>query len=207
MPVISLPHVQDNFYTDPDGVRSMALNSNYGLTGKSKFNSQCAKPDPVFIQNGLDLLLNVVGQQWRPYFLESFFVSETEEDETKTRKNGAWVHYDRGSLIALIYLNIPEQCKGGTAFWRHKRTQISNRTDLVSYCDAHGQCIDRIMDDACDSTAWENMSTIEMKYNRLVVFNPQNFHAATGYFGDNRLNSRLFHQYVFDEQVVSKAAE
>jgi hypothetical protein len=35
-------------------------------------------------------------------------------------------------------------------------------------------------------------------YNRLVLFDAKNIHAAVNYFGDTKENSRFFHLFFFD---------
>jgi hypothetical protein len=42
------------------------------------------------------------------------------------------------------------------------------------------------------------LSNIANVYNRLVLFDSKNIHAAINYFGDTKENSRFFHLFFFD---------
>ena len=49
-----------------------------------------------------------------------------------------------------------------------------------------------------DKTQFEKVDDVGNVYNRLVIFNSSNLHAATGYFGDAIENARFFHLFFFD---------
>jgi hypothetical protein len=44
----------------------------------------------------------------------------------------------------------------------------------------------------------ELVDSVANVYNRCVIFNAQSLHAAAGYYGDTKENSRLFHLYFFN---------
>jgi hypothetical protein len=49
-----------------------------------------------------------------------------------------------------------------------------------------------------DKTSFEMVDNIANVYNRLVLFDSKNIHAAINYFGDTKENSRFFHLFFFD---------
>ena len=49
-----------------------------------------------------------------------------------------------------------------------------------------------------DGTQFEKIDDIGNVYNRLVIFNSSQLHAATEYFGDAINNARFFHMFFFD---------
>jgi hypothetical protein len=145
-------------------------------------------------------LLEILGEPWRRCFLESFFVYQTDDDEIVSKRNGVWIHYDKCSLTALVYLNLPSQCAGGTTFYRHRRTGVSTRNELHTYCRAHSVPISAVMADACSQHEWEAIASVEMQYNRLLVFDSHALHQASGYFGNTLADSRLTQHYVFNHR-------
>ncbi len=86
----------------------------------------------------------------------------------------------------LIYLNTAPECRGGTAFYRHRETgreciPLGNKERFRfedKYLNQPG-----IREDGvnywCDvEKYWERFHLVEMKFNRLVIFPSQVFHGA-----------------------------
>ena len=49
-----------------------------------------------------------------------------------------------------------------------------------------------------DSTKFDLIDSIGNVFNRLFIFDAQNIHAASKYFGQTLEDSRLFHIFFFD---------
>ena len=49
-----------------------------------------------------------------------------------------------------------------------------------------------------DRTKFELVDSIGNVFNRLFIFDAQNIHAASEYFGQTKEDSRLFHIFFFD---------
>lgn len=97
------------------------------------------------------------------------------------------VHADhtRASLACVLYLNRENQCKGGTAFWKHKKHGwhfMPNKEQLESV----GYTIEQLSEDANDKDAWELVTLAGMKHNRLIVYPTQALHSRYPHegFGD-----------------------
>ena len=55
----------------------------------------------------------------------------------------------------------------------------------------------------CDADAshwdrWELADQIGNRFNRLILFRGQRFHASQGHFGDHKANGRLFQTFFFN---------
>lgn len=108
------------------------------------------------------------------------------------------VHVDIGvDWSGVLYLNRPEQCRGGTCFFRHRATGTEHApttiADLVR-CKAQTaqEALDRILGaDSNDSACWEATVSVPMQFNRLVLFRPLLWHSAGDGFGDSTENGRL----------------
>jgi hypothetical protein len=123
------------------------------------------------------------------------------------------VHVDIGvNWSGVLYLNRPEQCRGGTSFFRHRGTRSDHApttaADLVR-CNAKTaqEALDRILGtDSNDPAQWETTVSVPMQFNRLVLFRPLLWHSAGEGFGDSTANGRLV-QLFFLRSASPSAAQ
>ncbi len=113
------------------------------------------------------------------------------------------VHVDPGYWSGILYLSRPEDCRGGTDFFRHRRTNTDRRPmtpdevaamGYASYEESHQDIIER---DGLDDSAWECTMTVPMRFNRLVLLRPWLWHTAGPGFGDTLQNGRLVYLMFF----------
>lgn len=115
----------------------------------------------------------------------------------------AKVHVDPSHWSGILYLSRPEDCRGGTEFFRHRETN----TDRAPYDDAEAarygyssakemtrQILER---DSLDDTQWERTMLLPMRFNRLVLLRPWLWHTAGENFGDTLENGRLVYLMFF----------
>lgn len=96
----------------------------------------------------------------------------------------------------VLYLNPPEQCRGGTAFWRNRKY---GWTDFPTYEEIKrmGKSPQRICDEvlAChdDLTKWDQVHLVDMKFNRMICYPTRHFHSRWPLegWGDKSAQSRL----------------
>jgi len=108
------------------------------------------------------------------------------------------VHVDVGvDWSGVLYLSHPEQCRGGTSFFRHRATGTDHAPTTpadLARCKAKTaqEALDRILGtDSNDAARWEPTVTVPMQFNRLVLFRPLLWHSAGDGFGDSLENGRL----------------
>lgn len=84
------------------------------------------------------------------------------------------VHYDAdvSSWAAVYYLNAPAQCRGGTAFWRHRETghnavPVNSSTEIQHAYRLDGN----------HATHWIMESVIGMRWNRCLIYPTSYFHS------------------------------
>ena len=113
------------------------------------------------------------------------------------------VHVDPGYWSGILYLSRPEDCHGGTDFFRHRRTNTDRRPmtpeevvamGYASYEESHQDIIER---DGLDDSAWERSMTVPMRFNRLLLLRPWLWHTAGPGFGDSLDNGRLVYLMFF----------
>jgi hypothetical protein len=94
-------------------------------------------------------------------------------------------------------MTLPEDCRGGTEFYRHLPTGSDHlpftRDELrasgySSYEELTAQILE---EDARDRSKWELSMVVPMRFNRLVLQQPQYWHTAGPSFGDSVENGRL----------------
>jgi len=112
-------------------------------------------------------------------------------------KGRSGVHIDPCAYSGILYLSLPEHCKGGTDFFRHRRTgletvpQTQIRLIQSGYDDPNTLIEDVVNKDTTSPSKWERTMRAPMRFNRLILFNPWLFHNAGPAFGNTPKTARL----------------
>jgi L-rhamnose isomerase len=172
----------DNFYSNPDSVRDYALRQPFDVTGN--YPGKRTKPYlPPDLKDAIQYWMNPVGKitNWfEEYGYTGAFQSATSIDRT-------WIHADHFNKWAgVCYLTPNAPLSGGTAIYKHKASGEYTRSDK----DYEGR----------DYTKWDLVDRVGNKYNRLVLYRGDLFHASIDYFGENIFDGRLFQTFFFDTE-------
>lgn len=115
------------------------------------------------------------------------------------------VHSDQicAEYACVLYLNTPEQCRGGTAFWRHKKLgwdSLPHEASLRAKGKSPKRLYAELDDGYKDPTAWEQTLLAEMKFNRLIAYPSRRFHSRWPHtaFGTSPDDVRLIWVSFFD---------
>lgn len=112
-------------------------------------------------------------------------------------KGKAKVHIDNSHWSGILYLSRPEDCRGGTDFFRHLPTRSeqapADQDELKtrgysSFEHMHREIVEK---DSLDDSKWERTMHVPMRFNRLVLLRPWLWHTAGPGFGDWPENGRL----------------
>ena len=168
--------VVDDFYSNPDGVRSFALGQEFairenfpGMRTKSFVTDDTKDTIQNIIRNAGGLVTN-----WNQ------IDGLTGSFELATARDRSWIHTDHYNTWAgVIYLTPNAPLTGGTGMFRHKRTGAEVASQLESY-------------ESQDYTKWELCDVIANRYNRLVLYRSNMFHTSLDYFGSDHNTGRLF---------------
>lgn len=121
-------------------------------------------------------------------------------EETDLHTN---IHADNpiAQWAGVYYLNLPEQCKGGTAFYTLKETGW-DMMPTQKMLDDVGKDIDWMRSKWSDESQW-NLNTIAgMKFNRMIFYPTVMFHSRYPLKGwgprDKPEESRLVHVCFFN---------
>jgi len=170
----------DNFYANPDAIRKYALSQEFDVVGN--FPGRRTKPYfPDDVRNSIQYWMITVGSvtQWfQEDGYNGCFQITTANDRT-------WIHSDYNNTWAgVCYLTPDAPYTGGTGLYRHRASGEHKRISQ-DY-------------EARDYTKWDLFDRIGNKYNRLILYRGDLFHASLDYFGNTNENGRLFQTFFFN---------
>lgn len=118
-----------------------------------------------------------------------------------------WVHSDDicAKWASLVYLNLPEQCSGGTAFWRHRAlgmNHLPSREDLARRGVNPEEFYPFMEREWRKLDDWEQTALIPMRSNRFVTYPTSVFHSRFPFegFGSTPADGRLIWVCFYDIQ-------
>jgi hypothetical protein len=185
--------VVDNFYMQPDLVRSYAI---HNLKYSESDYHRGKRSETSFILNGtLERFEEILGRpiyNWNnPNYANGKFQYCISTDPIV-------YHVDSQNYAAMVYLTPDAPLQSGTATYK------SIYTNKTKFEEAQGGDYEKTFKGRSsglnfyDKTSFELVDNIANVYNRLVLFDAKNIHAAVNYFGDTKENSRFFHLFFFD---------
>ena len=205
-----VPHlfVIDDFLRNADAVRGEALTLNYAVQGRFPGLNSTEK---LRIE-GLDQVVsNIVRETVRAPWTKDFSHASCrlalESDDQPGR-----IHIDQSHWSGILYLSKPEDCRGGTEFFRHIPTgtdrlpmdqQSLEKSGYSSYEELQKEVLDT---DALDRSKWEMTMSVPMRFNRLVLLQPHYWHTSGPGFGDSVENGRLVYLMFFLRGEAAMAA-
>ena len=189
--------VVDNFYPEPMKVREHALTLDYLPKQAHHYhagkNSRQKLLTPESDQTFSQILREPVVGRWEDTAHGHCRLALADDEVS------GGVHIDsRTTWAGIIYLTLDEHCKGGTEFFRHKRTgrdraplTDQEARDLFGMESRDDIMPEIIQKDGAHMDRWEHIMTLPMAFNRCVFFRPWFWHKTGINFGDRKENGRL----------------
>ena len=197
--------VFDDFCVHADAVRESFLESgfgkwapNKGKVGSSVYTGMNYTGKHALMLHALTVATGSI------IFPNSVFARVSNVDTEK-----AYIHSDRsmGSHTCIAYLSKHDEVSG-TAFWRHKRTRL---TQMPSFEEQERLGIaSELADDMVHGhdTKWEQLDFVRGIYNRALVFDAPLFHSRfpfTG-IGEDEIGGRMiFGCHFFTPETIGGA--
>jgi len=177
----------DNFYIAPDVVRNFALTQSFDVKGNfpgARTRSFWTEDTKAAIEHFMPWagpITNTYGAERGEGYCGAFQIT-TAQDRT-------WIHSDPNNMWAgVLYLTPDAPHSGGTGLFRWKANgDMKDLAGTNSY-------------DGYDYTKWDRVDTIGNRYNRLIIYRGDLYHASLDYFGNNNDNGRLFQIFFFDTE-------
>ena len=193
----------DDFYKNPDLVRDLAItippsymkNLIQGLPG--------GRINATYDMRGMyEVYYNIIANEYTPeedkssfnslgielYFTHVSFCVNVVKSTDLPPANPHVDLREPNRYASSVFLNIPEECNGGTAFYSYRGSQFGFEPGTVP-----------VTHYVTDSTGdWEMLYLAEMKYNRMIFYQQNILHGAyikPGWFEDfYRLNQMFYFQ-------------
>lgn len=185
--------VVDDFLTDPVVARNAALALPYAEPGKENYAGVVSQA-PLRIA-GLDAAISKLAGT--PLVGAAGTLHGHCRLTPGNAKGASGVHVDPAAYSGILFLSLPEHCKGGTDFFQHRQTGLDRvPNDWMTMTKAGFADMDSLVEtvvnrDTTKPARWERLFTVPMRFNRLLLFSPWLFHNARPGFGDRPENSRL----------------
>jgi hypothetical protein len=214
--------VVDGFYADPLSVRRLLLTTPYpawerDISGTNLVDySDCRQTFHLPFEAPQQAIRELAGRALevrlpviRAGFVTNLFRNHNEPPATAQPRP----HDDGPCLAAVVMLNLPEECVGGTAFYQSRTPALPCMPQAPEdYQAARGEIYTGprqesgagyFLDHWADH--WERVATVDMRFNRLLVYPGLMFHGhwhLPGSFVEHwRVNQALF----FDNPEFSGA--
>jgi hypothetical protein len=192
--------IVDDFLADPLAARRRALALGYD-PGKKAGNYPGLMSDVPLDVGGMDATVSsLVGE---PLIAAPDTMHGHCRLTLKADKGVTGVHIDPCHYSGILYLSLPEHCRGGTEFFRHRRTGLEAVPHNIAAINAAGyDDINMLVEDVVNKdtrlpSKWERSFVAPMRFNRLILFSPWLFHNAAPAFGDRPENARLIQTLFF----------
>lgn len=190
----------DDFLADPERARRQALQLNYDRAKKDGNYPGVLSDQPLPIAGLDESVSRLIGV---PVQAAPETVHGHCRLTLRNEKGLSGVHIDPAFYSGILYLSAPEDCRGGTDFYRHRRTGLDRvperALDMVraGYDDVNDLIEDVVNADTLKPSRWERTFTAPMRFNRLILFSPWMFHNSAAGFGDKPENGRLVYLMFF----------
>ncbi len=198
--------IVDDFLKDPETARRLAQGLTYDRSRSSGNYIGVTSAEPFEIKDLDNTVSRLIGMPvcGAPNTLHQHCRLALTSD-----KGRSGVHVDPADYSGILYLSHGEDAKGGTDFYRHKRTGLDRVPTTLKglqdsgYSDPNQLIEDVINKDTTLPAKWERVMRVPMRFNRLILFSPWLFHNAGPGFGETIENGRLVSLMFFVRKIAN----
>lgn len=183
----------DEFYKNPDDVRTFAL--------AQEFNTHGNYPGQRTSSFLADNVKNSIQEIIRPYGGEVTWWGDdsTGSFQYTTSSDRSWIHSDDTTDWAgVLYLTPDAPLSAGTGLFKHKETGLRQWRNSEHPEEVTKSAPVNIQSQ--DMTKWEMVDKLGNVYNRLVLYRGDLFHVSLDYFGQDKEDGRLFQVFFFNTE-------
>lgn len=191
--------VIDNFYSQPDTVRNLALSAEYltlenlGTGRKSVETKRC-----YYSQSVVEKIEQALGFKIKVDPRKASFGAFAKSLPQNAATSEGVIHTDATEWVGVLYLNPEGPCSSGTTLFEHKSTGLCEKPHDVALAA-------QLEVDGKNRDLWKASVKVGFKYNRLVLFKAGSlYHATESFFGNTNEEARLTQLFFFNEEPVCK---
>ncbi|CDG85726.1 DUF6445 family protein [Janthinobacterium agaricidamnosum] len=203
----------DDFLPDPAAYRAAALDLHYHQQRYAGQNYPGQQTEGTDCESIMQRIANALGRTVKCMSPDNGSYRISYADAVARTD----IHVDNESgdnfnvYAGVLYLNPPEQCQGGTTFWRHKPSGWQRRppesevkqAGYPSFKDFQKKWlpnaqVQKFNDLQQQRDAWQALVEIPMRHNRLIVYRGHHFHSISNVFGNTPDNGRLVQLFFFE---------
>ena len=195
--------VIDDFLANAEQVREHALSLTYSRTGTYPGRGSVEQMPIRGLQEEIaSIVRQPLSANWPANHAHTTCRLTLARDADDAR-----IHVDPNHLSGILYLSRPEDCRGGTEFFRHRRTGSDRMPATLNGLRAMGYSsydeLEKglIHKDGGDRSKWDRTMEVPMRFNRLVLLHPYYWHTAGPGFGDSLENGRLVYLLFFQRSA------
>lgn len=203
--------ILDDVLDNAEEIRAAALRLDYPEAARATYPGRNSR-QAANIAGLVEACAQVVGERLVPA-TDGYGKFRITLEGDEARDGYAGVHVDECHWSGIYYLSRPQDCRGGTDFFRHLPTGLEHAPHKPEHLRQAGvasyrEFVERHSGpDATDPSKWELLMRVPMKFNRLVLFRPWLWHTATPGFGDSLESGRLIHLLFFNSAGPLAAPE
>lgn len=192
--------IVDNFYTEPDLVRNHAIALKREEQSGGNYSGVMSE-EHFLTPEHMTAFHQLFGHSVIPSTQLSGKFRFSKLDDSATQD----IHFDPGpnQIWAGVWYGSKEHPDvDGTAFWKHKRTELESipltQEGIEQYGWRNADDLKVFLDtDGMDHSKWDKTLVVPYKYNRLVMFRPWMFHSPGPAFGTDIESARLVQTFFF----------
>ncbi len=202
--------VIDDFYPDPDRIRSRALSMTY--TEPENFTGWRTRAyQPRGIRQRIEKRFRLRIKYWEEDLdaIESCNGVIFSSFSTGGHAERVGVHYDVPShwVMFLIYLTPRAPFDAGTSLWQHRATGLlarPTRKDSERLGVPVKKLEETLERDLHDRKRWREVDRVGNVYNRAVMFPGGFLHSASMHFGSSLKTGRIYQSFHFPVDFESR---
>lgn len=188
--------IVDNFFIDPLAVRDLALTLDYTAHPHGAYSGKRSElinyRYPQLYQNIISKILNCYSIEVIECEVEMAFAYVTD-----SAGQVGWIHHDWGidnriDISSIIYLGNTSNnnLNNGTSLYRLRNPDFDTSLYQKMRLDFLNQTNNEAIKQEHNNSFMET-TRIGEGFNKMVAYDARQFHAATGYYGKQKEDSRL----------------
>jgi len=203
--------VIDNFFKNTEVILNLANSLKYKKDVDGKYPGERTQPLHLENYNFFNYINNKILAVAHPndykqinYTSKTFF----QKISGKRYPHQGWVHKDDDSITAIVYLSNHKNC--GTSLWVRKKfggnDDPGSKKEHFNLKDTFDKNSINYLKQSNDM--FEKTLTIDSRFNRLMLFDSNQFHSANNFLDPNISDDRLtlisFISNIYKENCVLK---